>query len=46
MHTPADRAEEVARIVTDAAEAAARHLFGDFPLDFPLDCRITDSADK
>ncbi|AZS36850.1 hypothetical protein CVS47_01464 [Microbacterium lemovicicum] len=46
VHAPAARAEEAAAAVQGAAAAAARLLFGDFPLDFPLDLRITDSADK
>jgi DNA polymerase-1 len=40
VHAPAELAEEVARVVADAAEAAGRRLFGTFPVDFPLDVEI------
>jgi len=43
VHTPAALAEDVARIVTEAAGAAGRLLFGDFPVDFPLTCVVVDS---
>ena len=43
VHTPAAVAEDVARIVTDAATTAGRLLFGDFPVDFPLTCVVVDS---
>ena len=43
VHTPAALAEEVARIVTEAATTAGRLLFGDFPVDFPLTCVVVDS---
>nr|WP_241984739.1 bifunctional 3'-5' exonuclease/DNA polymerase [Cryobacterium adonitolivorans] len=43
VHTPAILADEVARIVTEAASAAGRLLFGDFPVDFPLTCVVVDS---
>ncbi|MFT4220303.1 MAG: bifunctional 3'-5' exonuclease/DNA polymerase [Microbacterium sp.] len=46
VHTPAVHAEAVADAVRDAAAAAGRLLFGDFPVDFPLDLRIADTADK
>lgn len=46
VHTPASLAEEVAAAVTDAATAAGRLLFGDFPVDFLLDVRISDTAGK
>lgn len=46
VHTPASQAEEVADIVQRTAARAARLLFGGFPLDFPLDLRITDDAAK
>ena len=36
MHTPAEHAEEVAAVVTEAAATSGRLLFGDFPVDFPL----------
>ncbi len=46
VHTPLARADETAECVRAAAASAGRLLFGDFPVDFLLDLRITDSADK
>ena len=46
VHTPAALAEQVAVEVRAAAASAGRLLFGDFPIDFPLDLRIAESADK
>ncbi|MDN3494378.1 bifunctional 3'-5' exonuclease/DNA polymerase [Planococcus sp. APC 4015] len=46
IHTPAELADEVAVATRDAATAAGRLLFGDFPVDFPLDLRVADSAGK
>ncbi|MGA7147262.1 MAG: bifunctional 3'-5' exonuclease/DNA polymerase, partial [Microbacterium sp.] len=46
VHAPEALAETAAQCVTDAATAAGRLLFGDFPVDFLLDVRIADSADK
>lgn len=46
VHTPVEHAERVASAVQRAAARAARLLFGDFPLDFRLDLRITDDAAK
>lgn len=46
VHTPAVHAEEAAQAVIDAAAAAARLLFGGFPIDFPLDVRIAHTAAK
>ncbi|GAA1467641.1 bifunctional 3'-5' exonuclease/DNA polymerase [Microbacterium thalassium] len=46
VHTPAELADDVAAAVQASAAEAARLLFGDFPLDFPLDVRIADAADK
>ncbi|WP_404432987.1 bifunctional 3'-5' exonuclease/DNA polymerase [Microbacterium lacus] len=46
IHTPAVHAELVAKAVQDAASAAARLLFGGFPIDFPLDVRIAETAMK
>ena len=46
VHCPREHAEEVAEAVRDAAAAAGRLLFGDFPVDFPLDVRIAESAQK
>jgi DNA polymerase-1 len=46
VHAPAEQAESAAQAVQDAAAAAGRLLFGDFPIDFPLELRISASADK
>lgn len=46
VHTPLRHAEEVASLVREAAASAARLLFGEFPIDFPLDLRISGTADK
>ncbi|MET0296623.1 MAG: bifunctional 3'-5' exonuclease/DNA polymerase [Microbacterium sp.] len=46
IHTPAELADEVADSVRAAADAAGRLMFGGFPIDFPLDLRIADSALK
>jgi len=46
VHTPAELADDVAREVQASAARAARLLFGEFPLDFPLDVRIAPTADK
>lgn len=46
VHTPAELAENAAEAVTDAAAAAGRLLFGEFPVDFRLDVRISDTALK
>jgi DNA polymerase-1 len=46
IHTPAPLAEQVAELTRQAAARAGRLLFGDFPLDFPLDLRIAADAAK
>ena len=46
VHTPAALAEEVAVAVQESAATAGRLLFGDFPVDFPLEVRISRTADK
>lgn len=46
VHTPAAHAERAAEAVRQSAERATKLLFGDFPLDFRLDLRITDDAAK
>lgn len=46
VHTPVVHADAVAESVRASAASAGRLLFGDFPVDFLLDLRITDSADK
>ena len=43
VHTPAEHADAVAASVLDSAKAAGELLFGDFPVDFPLDLAIVDS---
>ncbi|GAA1756192.1 bifunctional 3'-5' exonuclease/DNA polymerase [Agromyces humatus] len=43
VHTPREHADEVAVAVRETAAAAARMLFGDFPVDFPLELAIVDS---
>lgn len=46
VHAPAEHAESVAAAVRSSADRAARLLFGGFPIDFPLDLRITEDAAK
>lgn len=46
VHTPLGRADEVAAAVREAAVSAGRLLFGGFPVDFPLDLRISATAEK
>jgi DNA polymerase-1 len=46
VHSPVEHAEAAAQAVQDAAAAAARLLFGGFPIDFPLDVRIARTAAK
>lgn len=46
LHVPEQHADAVADAVREAAEVATRRLFGDFPIDVPLDLRIAASADK
>ena len=43
VHTPREYADEVATAVRETAHDAGRLLFGDFPVDFPLDLAIVDS---
>ena len=43
VHTPREHADTVAAAVHETAHAAGRLLFGDFPVDFPLDLAIVDS---
>ncbi|TRW47048.1 bifunctional 3'-5' exonuclease/DNA polymerase [Georgenia yuyongxinii] len=43
VHTPARLADDVAAAVREAAAGAGRLLFGDFPVDFPLDVAVVDS---
>ncbi|MFI8594370.1 bifunctional 3'-5' exonuclease/DNA polymerase [Microbacterium sp. NPDC078428] len=46
VHTPEALAEPVAGAVREAAASAGRLLFGDFPIDFPLDLRVSRTAGK
>jgi DNA polymerase-1 len=46
VHTPAELAEEVAEAVRESAASAGRLLFGSFPIDFPLDLRVAETAEK
>lgn len=46
VHAPQEQADAAAQAVTDAANAAGRLLFGDFPIDFRLDVRIAQTALK
>lgn len=43
VHTPAELADEVAGAVRDAADEAGRMLFGQAPVEFPLDLVSTRS---
>lgn len=46
VHTPAAHAEAVAAVVTESAAAAGRLLFGTAPVDFRLDLRVSERAEK
>ncbi len=46
LHVPERFADASLRIVTEAADAATSMLFGEIPLDFPLDAVIADDAAK
>ncbi len=46
VHAPIAQAEDVADAVARSAERAGRLLFGEFPIDFPLDLRISVDAAK
>ena len=43
VHTPEAVADDAAQAVRDAAATGGRLLFGDFPIDFPLDIAVVDS---
>ena len=43
LHVPAGRVEEVTALVSDAAAAATRLLFGSIPLEFPVMVTAVDS---
>ncbi|WP_307807481.1 bifunctional 3'-5' exonuclease/DNA polymerase [Naasia sp. SYSU D00948] len=42
VHSPGDLAADVEEAIRGAAAAAGRLLFGDFPIDFPLEVAIVD----
>ncbi len=46
VHTPREHADAVAHAVRESAASAGRLLFGTFPIDFPLDLRIGETAEK
>lgn len=46
VHTPLEHADAAAAAVIAAAESAGRLLFGDGPVDFPLDVRVSERASK
>lgn len=46
VHAPAEQAEAAAEAMRESAAAAGRLLFGGFPIDFPLDLSVGDSAAK
>lgn len=46
VHTPLEHADAVAAAVRESAASAGRLLFGTFPIDFPLDLRIGETAEK
>ncbi|QIK64038.1 bifunctional 3'-5' exonuclease/DNA polymerase [Leucobacter viscericola] len=46
VHTPAELAEKVAEVVAETAVTAGRRMFGSVPVDFPLDLRISERAEK
>jgi DNA polymerase-1 len=43
VHTPEHLAADVEQAVRAAAAEAGRLLFGDFPIDFPLDVAVVRS---
>ena len=46
LHVPQEQADAAADAVREAAAVATRRLFGNFPIDVPLDLRIAESAEK
>jgi len=46
VHTPQALVDDVVDAVRGAAASAGRLLFGDFPIDFPLDLKVAESAEK
>lgn len=43
VHAPAEYSDQVAQAVRETAAEAGRLLFGDFPVEFPLDLRVVES---
>ena len=46
VHAPAEQADQAAEAIRAAAASAGRLLFGDAPVDFPLDLSIGERAIK
>lgn len=46
VHAPAHQAELVGGAITESAHAAGRLLFGDTPVEFPLDLKVSERASK
>lgn len=46
VHSPSEHADAVASAVRESAHAAGRLLFGDSAVEFPLDLRIAERAEK
>ena len=46
LHVPREQADAAAEAVREAAAVATRRLFGSFPIDVPLDLKITQTAEK
>lgn len=46
VHAPSEQADDVAEALRESAAAAGRLLFGSFPVDFPLDVKVGQSAGK
>ncbi|WP_231820870.1 bifunctional 3'-5' exonuclease/DNA polymerase [Microbacterium resistens] len=46
VHCPEEQAETVADVVRASADAATRRLFPGFPVEIPLDLRISEDAGK
>jgi DNA polymerase-1 len=46
VHTPLALVDDVVDAVRGSAASAGRLLFGDFPIDFPLDLKVAHTADK
>ena len=46
LHVPEEQADAAAAAVRDAAAVATRRMFGAFPIDVPLDLKVTATAEK